>query len=122
MDDCIGRLDTEVGVDRTATEQAACNVVQWPINGGRIRALDCAHRLVGPVDGVLHAVRVTKLSHNIGGAQVRLYGEPAADTDPATATQWRPVVMGKAINHARERASMSAAGGVGAISCRSPRN
>ena len=29
MDDRIGRLDTKIGVDRTATEQAACSVAYW---------------------------------------------------------------------------------------------
>ena len=124
MDDRIGRLDANVGVDRTATEQAACSVSHWPFDARPVRGVPAyVTRSAGTLRtfrGTLRAVCETSLPHSFGG--VCFGGAMTADNSPTTMARLcaANVIAGKANDHARERAMVNAAGGVAsAILCRS---
>ena len=123
MDDRIGRLDANLGVDRAATGKAVRNVAHWPFDARSVRdAPICVHHSAGTSCLASPAVDAAKRPHEFDDVCVHLGGIIAAVHAPTTMARLRAadVVTSKTYDHTREQALTSAAGEfAGAILCRS---
>jgi hypothetical protein len=86
MDDCIGRLVANTGVDRTAAEKAVGIILQFPLEEG---PAECGHALVGciGVGTVLMAAGPSmEQIHAVTREQLVLHVEYQGKTQSATSS------------------------------------
>jgi hypothetical protein len=118
MDECIGRLVANPGVERAATNMAACSVERWTSAARAVRRMRKFQiHSAGSLGASGRTRTVFKLGsvcvHELTMTDIRQGAKPARRTCAAAS------VTGEANGHTRERTRESAAGIAGAILDRS---